>query len=115
MEKHPLLRPTDKRGKQPPTNFVSCFENAWERPLEECVSDSHPHTSEARIEVNDRQIPCSAQVRMHTEAGNFAWDRLASRMYAATATMFLMKKRIGSIYAIIFELNLVKVDLYGKK
>ena len=30
MEKRPLLRPTDKRGKQPSIDFVSCFENAWE-------------------------------------------------------------------------------------
>ena len=67
MEKRPLLRPTDKRGKQPPTDFVSCFENAWERPLGQCVSDSHPYMSEAKIEVNDRWIQCSAQVRLHTE------------------------------------------------
>ena len=26
VEKRPLLRPTDKRDKQPPTDFVSCFE-----------------------------------------------------------------------------------------
>ena len=70
MEKRSLLWPTDKWGKQPPTNFVSCFENSWERPLGQCVSDSHPHTSEARIEVvNDRRTPCSAQVWMRTEAG----------------------------------------------
>ena len=30
VEKRPLLRPTDKRGKQPSNDFVSCFENAWE-------------------------------------------------------------------------------------
>ena len=30
VEKRPLLRPTDKRGKQPSIDFVSCFENAWE-------------------------------------------------------------------------------------
>ena len=29
-QKHPLLRPTGERGKQPQTNFVSSFENAWE-------------------------------------------------------------------------------------
>ena len=69
VEKRPLLRPTDKRGKQPPTNFVSCLENAWERPLGQCVSDSHPHTSEARIEVNDRRIPNPAQVWLRTETG----------------------------------------------
>ena len=69
MEKRPLLRLTEKRGKQPPTNFVSCFENAWVRPLGQCVSDSHSHIRDARIEVNNRRIPCSAQVRMPTEAG----------------------------------------------
>ena len=41
--------------------------NAWERPLGQCVSDSHPYTSEAKIEVNDRWIQCSAQVRVRTE------------------------------------------------
>ena len=30
IEKCLLLRPTGERGKQPLTNFVSCFESAWE-------------------------------------------------------------------------------------
>ena len=47
--------------------------------------------------VTDWWMPSYARVRLHTEAGrvsimfvyrNFAWDRLASRMYAATATPF---------------------------
>ena len=33
----------------------------------------------------------------------------------AVLKYFHNKKRLGSIYAIAFELNLVKVDLYGKK
>ena len=28
-----------------------------------------PHMGEVRIEVTDRRMPCSAQVRLHTEAG----------------------------------------------
>ena len=41
--------------------------NAWEKPLVQCVSDSHPNTNEAKIEVYDRWIQCSAQVRLRTE------------------------------------------------
>ena len=56
------------------------------------VSPPHSHVA--------WQMLCYAQVRLRTEAGrvsisfvywNFALDRLASRMYAATATPFLMK------------------------
>ena len=55
---------------------------------------------EARIEVTSRRKPRIAQVRLHTRAGSshkflcfemFAWDQLASRIYAATATTYLMK------------------------
>ena len=43
--------------------------------------------------VTDRRMPCYAQVQLRTEADFicfeiFAWDQLASRMYAATATPF---------------------------
>ena len=61
---------------------------------------TQPQTGEARIEVTDRWMPCYVQVQLRTESGRglnfiyfeiFAWDRLASWMYAATATTFLMK------------------------
>ena len=57
-------------------------------------------TGEARIAVTSGRKPQMAQVWLRTEAGIcrkflcfeiFAWDRLASRIYAATATKFLMK------------------------
>ena len=55
---------------------------------------------EARIKVTSRWKPRNTQVQLHTRAESsrkflcfemFAWDQLASRIYAATATTCLMK------------------------
>ena len=76
------------------TSFLAS-KNAWERPLGQCVSDLHPNTSEAKIKVDT--VLCAGAAAHGAERGlnlivwNFAWDRLASRLYAATATTFLMK------------------------
>ena len=42
--------------------------------------DLHPHTGEARIEVTDWRMPCSAQVLLRTEAGmslNFVYYEIS--------------------------------------
>ena len=75
------------------------FENAWEGHWFSEWLDWRPFTSEAKIEVIDGAdvVLCAgAAAQGHTRGlnffvWNFAWDRLASRLYAATATTFLMK------------------------
>ena len=63
---HSCDRLTSEVSSHQLTSFLAS-KNAWERPLGQCVSDSHSYTSEAKIEVNDRWIQCSAQVLLRTE------------------------------------------------
>ena len=98
-QKRPLLRPTGERGKQPQTNFVSSLENAWEGHRDSACQ-IHIRTRvrrELKWQIGGcralRRCGCArkpecTQFRLFW---NFARDRLASRMYAATATTFLMK------------------------
>ena len=74
---------------------------------------TQPHAGEARIEVADRWMLCYAQVRLRMEAGRgldficfeiFAWDRLASLMYAATA-MSMWRNDINCKYMSLFPLD----------
>ena len=53
--------------QQPPTIFVLMLEFVWEGHWDSACSDWHPHMSEAKIEVNDMWMQCSAQVRLPTE------------------------------------------------
>ena len=83
--------------RQPHTILLSsCLINAWKGHWYSEWLDSRPFTSEAKIEVNDGRMWCSAQMWLRMRGfiffvWNFAWDRLVSWLYAATATTFLMK------------------------
>ena len=63
---HSCDRLTSKVNSHQLTSFLAS-KNAWERPLGQCMSDSHPNTSEAKIEVKDGRMWCSAQVRLHMD------------------------------------------------
>ena len=69
------------------------------RPLGQCVfrlTSAHER-GENRSELQVDTVLCAGAAAHGVERGldfvvwNFAWDRLASRLYAATATTFLMK------------------------
>ena len=58
---------SDWQALRQPQIIVSMLEFAWEGHWDSECSDWHPHTSEAKIEVNDRWIQCFAQVRLLAE------------------------------------------------
>ena len=101
--KHPLLRPTGERGKQPQTNFASSFKNAWEGHWDSACRfiSTHGRGENRSDKLADAVLcACAAAHGSRKESlfhlfWNFAWDRLASQIYVATATPFLMKQSIN--------------------
>ena len=60
--------PADELQRQPLLSSIFVFDlNAWEGHRYSEWLDSRPFTSEAKIEVNDRRMWCSAQVRLRMD------------------------------------------------
>ena len=62
------LRPADELHRQPQLSSIFVFDlNAWEGHWYSEWLDSCPFTSEAKIEVDDGRMWCSAQVRLRMD------------------------------------------------
>ena len=94
------LSAADKLHRKPQLSSTFVFYKHLGRPLVQCVNWTHVR-SRARRKSKWRlaNVVLCAGVAAHGPwrglnfiVWNFAWDRLASRLYAATATTFLMKK-----------------------